>query len=398
MNRTERRATAALALVYALRMFGLFLLLPVMSIYAARFADATPVLIGLALGGYGLTQAVFQLPFGMLSDRLGRKRVIAAGLLIFMLGSAVAALADSLLWVVVGRAIQGAGAISAAVLALAADLTRPQQRTKAMALIGISIGFAFLASFMLAPPLAGRLGLAGLFWLITALAGAALLVLLLLVPTPAPAPRSRAGGAPPGGILPLLKQPSLLRLNGGIFCLHLILTALFVALPTLLLQFDAAVQRHWQYYAPVLILSVVGMLPLLRRAATGRAAERRYRVAIGLLLLALVWQAAAGGRGLVYLLPGLWLFFVGFNALEAMLPSLVSQLAPAANKGTAMGVYNTLQFLGLFVGGAVAGVVSGHHGTAGVLWFCALVAGCWLLAELAAASRRLRRRELGIRN
>ena len=394
MSGPTRRAVAALAGIFALRMFGLFLLLPVLAIYAARLPASTPLLIGLALGIYGLTQGLFQIPFGMASDRFGRKPVIALGLLIFMAGSVVAALADSVAGLIAGRAIQGAGAVSAAVLALTADLTGEAQRTKAMAVIGVSIGAVFLLSLMLAPPLQSAIGVAGIFWLSAGLALVALVVLWRVVPDPGATvsrskPRSETEplAAHFGGIL---ADRQLLRLNFGVFFLHTVLTAVFVTLPALLLAKSGLVLAdHWKLYAPVLLLSVVGMIPLVMLGSRDRSLKPAFNAAVGLFLLAATALAMTADRGIAALLVALWLFFVAFNALEAMLPSLVSRLAPATGKGAAMGVYNSFQFLGMFAGGLVAGWLSGRFGAGSVYWFCVATAGLWLAGAVTAPRFKL---------
>ncbi len=407
MTSIEKRAVVALAGIFGLRMLGLFMLLPVLAIYAAQLAGSTPLLIGLALGIYGLTQGLLQIPFGMASDRFGRKRVITIGLLIFALGSVAAAVADSMSGLIIGRAIQGGGAISAAVLALTADLTREQQRTKAMAGIGISIGAVFLMSLMFAPLLQSIIGVAGIFWLSVGLALAAIGVLWRVVPNPAHAYVHAHAHAhahahdklPPRKTTPIrfadiLADGQLLRLNSGVFCLHMTLTALFVMLPAqLLTKSGMPLASHWMLYAPVLLLSVAGMIPLVMAGSRNRAGGGGVRLAfngsVGLLLLATIVMAWAAGRGIAALLGALWLFFVAFNALEAMLPSLVSRIAPPNNKGAAIGVYNTFQFLGMFAGGIIAGWLSGSFTPASVYWFCAVAVGLWLVSAVTAPKFRL---------
>ena len=418
MNKTETRAVSALATVLALRMAGLFLPLPVLAVYAAGLPGGSPLLTGLALGVYGLTQGLLQIAFGAASDRFGRKPVITVGLLVFAAGGIIAATADSAAGLVIGRAVQGAGAVSAAVWALTADLTRESARAPAMAAIGVTIGAMFLLSLMLAPPLQGLIGVAGIFHLGAALAVAAVAVLWWVVPDPGVGDarggaghargtcgdgvcHARDGAAPAAPRLRvLLADRELLRLNLGAFCLHFTLTAVFVALPPLLQTASGlALAAHWKIYAPVLALSVLGMLPLLLAAratatVTGGAA---FAVAVGLLAAACagLGMAAAGrfgdgiGGGLPALLSALWLFFVAFNALEALLPSLVSRLAPPAAKGAALGVCQTFQVLGLFAGGALAGAVSGVFGAAGVYGLCAAVAGMWLVVAVTTPRRRL---------
>lgn len=391
MNQLEKRAVSALAGIFALRMFGLFLLLPVLAIYAAQLPGSTPLLIGLALGIYGLTQGLLQIVFGMASDRFGRKRVISIGLIVFALGSMVAALADSISGLLIGRAIQGAGAISAVVLALTADLTRATQRTKAMAVIGVSIGFVFLLSLMLAPLLQSAIGVVGIFWLSAGLAMVAMGVLWQIVPQPSAGQPTHMAALSMGRLRGILADRQLLRLDFGVFCLHMSLTALFVVLPALLQTASGLpLAAHWQLYAPVLVLSVFGMLPLLRMNSRPAGATPAFNLAVGLLLLANVALAwASSGHGIEALLVSLWVFFVAFNVLEAMLPSLVSRIAPTTDKGTAMGMYTTFQFLGMFAGGLSAGWLSGQFGVASVYWFCAVSIGLWWILSLTATKFRL---------
>jgi MFS family permease len=383
----------ALAGVFSARMFGLFLLLPVLALHVAGLPGGTTFLAGLALGIYGLTQAVFQLPLGMLSDHFGRKRIITFGLLVFIAGSIVAALADSAVWLVAGRALQGAGAVSSAVLALTADLTREEQRTKAMALIGMSIGAVFLLSMALAPPLSEIIGVDGLLWGTAVLGGLALVLLHLVVPTPTRHLRHRDVTPMGDRIAVVLKNTQLLRLDSGIFVLHLVLTALFVVLPAELGRLSGlALGDHWTVYLPVMLASVLGMAPLVIVGSKPGMVEPMFRLAIGILLTGLVAMVLVAGwslSGLFWLPLALWIFFSGFNALEAMLPSLVSRVAPAADKGTAIGIYNTLQFLGVFVGGSLAGWLSGRYGVQWVYLLCALLVLGWLVVSLVAPAFHL---------
>lgn len=388
MTPTELRASLGLAGIYMLRMMGLFLILPVFSLYARQLPDATPFLIGLAISMYGLTQAVCQIPFGLWSDRVGRKSVITLGLLLFAAGSVVAANSESIYGIIAGRAIQGAGAVAGVVMALAADLTREEHRTKAMALIGVSIGISFAISMVAGPVLSGWVGMDGLFWLIGGMALASLAVLHGLVPTPVVSRFHRDAQANPAQFGVVFKDSELLRLNFGILALHMILMALFVVTPLLLrdtLQWESA--KHWQVYLPVFLGSLVTMVPLIIIA-------EKYRRMKPVFLSAIVLLAAAAA-GLAWLPPAwysvvgcLYLFFTGFNLLEATLPSLVSKIAPAELKGTAMGVYSTSQFLGAFFGGSGGGWLYGRHGIAAVYLACLAVALCWLL--VAAFMRRPR--------
>jgi MFS family permease len=359
-------------------MLGLFLILPVFALYAENLPGTTPLLVGLAIGIYGLTQALLQIPFGLMSDWLGRKPVILGGLLLFAAGSVVAALADDILWIIVGRALQGSGAVAAAVMALAADLTREEQRTKVMAVIGTTIGMAFMLAMISAPALDAWVGVSGIFWLTGLLALLGALLLLTVVPTPATSSRHRDALPVPAMFRRVLGDGQLLRLDVGIFSLHLVLTALFLVVPLALRDAGLAPERHSLLYAPVMVLSIATMVPFIILA------ERRGRiktvflgaiVTITLAELAL-WSALGSFWGLAV---ALWLFFVGFNLLEATLPSLVSKLAPADAKGTAMGVYSTSQFGGAFVGGLAGGWAHQLYGVPGVLLLAVAVTAGWLL-------------------
>jgi len=381
MTSVERRAAAGLAAIMASRMLGLFLILPIFALYAPELSGATPTLIGLAIGAYGLSQALLQIPMGAASDRWGRQPVIVAGLLLFVAGSAVAALSEHIYGVIAGRLLQGAGAISAAVMALAADLTRESQRTKIMASLGVSIGGSFMLAMVLGPLLAGWIGLSGVFWSMALLAVAAIALLLVLVPKPTRAAAPTAGPLMPQ-IAQVLRDPRMLRLNFGIFALHAILTAGFVALPVLLQdELGLGREAHWQFYVPILLLSVLGMVPVIM---IGERRKRMPQVLAGAVLtLVLVELAlAVAGGWPPLMLAALWLYFTAFNVLEASLPSLVSKVAPARVKGAALGVYATTQFLGAFLGGAVGGALFGRFGVQGVFLGCALLAGLWLASAL----------------
>ena len=376
---TERRAISGLAGLYASRMLGLFMVLPVLALYADTLEGATPLLVGLALGVYGLTQAVLQIPFGLLSDRIGRKRVIAIGLLIFAAGSTVAAMADTIGGVIVGRALQGSGAIAAAIMALLADQTREQVRTAAMATIGLSIGVSFAIAMVLGPWLASWGGLSSLFWFTALLTLVGLLVLWRWVP---PAPRRlrhRDVGLDRQQFKRVITRPDLWRLDVSIFALHLVLMAIFVAVPFRLLNAGVAVEYHGLAYLAIMGLSFVAMVPLVIVAEKRQRMKLMCLLAIGAIVLSL---AALGlplsqGQGLfVWLL----VFFTGFNLLEATLPSMLSKLAPAGAKGTAMGVYSTSQFLGAFLGGTLGGWLAHTWGLDAVFIGCAALALGWWLA------------------
>ena len=382
MTAQERRSSASLASLFALRMLGLFLVLPVFALEAARYPGGQdPALVGLAMGVYGLTQAFLQMPFGLASDRYGRKRVIVCGLLVFAAGSGVAAMADSLAWLLAGRALQGAGAVSAAVTALLADQTRDAVRTKAMALVGGSIGLMFALALVAGPLLAAWIGLAGLFGLTGVLALAGVAAVVWWVPPEMP----HAGPAERGRLRDLWAHRDLLRLNLGVFVLHTVQLAMWVAVPALLVQAGLDKAHHWWIYLPAVLASFVVMgatlFPMERR---GRL-QWALRGAVGLVVLvqAGLWAAAAGAAGgapwgLAALGLLLFVFFCGFNMLEASQPSLVSRLAPQRLRGAALGAYNTLQSLGLFAGGALGGALVKTAGPQGLFAATLALSLVWL--------------------
>lgn len=381
LNALEWRTALSLASVVGLRMFGLFLLLPVFALAARDLPGATPLLIGLALGVYGIGQALCQVPLGWLSDRIGRKPAITLGLLAFALGSVVAAQADSIHGIVLGRALQGAGAVAGAGLALAADLTRPDQRGKVMGLIGVSIGGAFLLALVLGPPLFALSGLAGLFGLMTGLALGSLCLLWTVVPA---APRVQAAPSARGALRTVLADPALLAMQVAVFVLHAALTASFVGLPLLLLDdLGMAVGEHWKLYLPVLLASALAMGALLSRGGGSRAPLRLILAVVPVLGAALALFALAG-RDVWVLAVVAFAFFTAFNLLEASLPTLTSRLAPEALRGTALGAYSTAQFLGAFAGGVLGGWALGRFGRDGMFVLMALlVLASWpLLARL----------------
>ncbi|GAB2181370.1 MFS transporter [Denitratisoma sp. agr-D3] len=355
-------------------MLGLFLILPVFALHAKTIPGGDNLtLVGIALGAYGLTQAIFQIPFGMASDRFGRKPVIIFGLLLFALGSAVAAMAPDIYWSIAGRVLQGGGAISAAVTALAADLTREQHRTKIMAMIGSSIGLAFAFSLVAAPALYAVIGMAGIFWLTAALAIAAIFLVTHVV---AMAPPPQAAGRPP--FRSVLLNPQLLRLNYGIFTLHMVQMAMFVVIPAELVADGALpLAQHWQVYLPAVLVSFVLMVPAIIRGERRGQMKQVFLGAIILLLATevLLWFGAGHFWPVV---AGLLAFFVAFNILEATLPSLISRIAPPSAKGAALGVYNTTQALGLFMGGALGGWLAKHHGNGAVFAWALLPIGVWI--------------------
>ena len=379
----ERRSALTLACVISLRLFGLFLIMPVFSLYAKQMPDATPWLIGMALGVYGLGQVMLQIPLGLLSDRIGRKPAISLGLLVFAAGGLLAASSHSLLGIVIGRALQGMGAVAGAGTALAADLTREENRSKVMGIIGVSIGVAFLLALILGPPLEAVDGLSGLFAATSILALVALVLLWLIVPTPE---RQKAPAvAALGSVLSMLRDGRMLVLNGSVFFLHMLLTASFVGLPLLLAdRLHLPVSRHWELYLPVMVIAALVMgacLHRMREVAQSLRIVAACVVAIGLGLLGFAWS----GDHLATLGVAAAVFFSAFNLLEAALPSLVSRLAPAHLRGAAMGAYSTSQFLGAFVGGAVGGVALGQMGTEGVFLCAAAMTLIWLPLVLMGA-------------
>ncbi len=362
MNSIERRATTALSAIYALRMVGLFMLLPVLSLHLDGFAGS-PALIGLAIGIYGFSQALLQIPFGLLSDRIGRKPVILIGLLLFACGSVVAATADSTMEIIVGRALQGSGAIASSIMALLADLTREEERTKAMAVIGMTIGASYMASLVVGPVLAGVVGVSGLFWL-TALAAFAMMIILLWWVPKAPRSHHRDVQPVPAQFVEIAADRQLLRLDLSIFMLHAVMTANFVVLPLMLRdQTGLVVENHWLLYLGVVSASIFLMVPMIIVAERHRRMKQIFLISIALLAVAQcgLWLGA-GQLWMVAL--SLLLFFVGFNVLEASLPSLISKAAPVTSKGTALGVYSTAQFLGAFAGGGLGGLLLAKGGMA----------------------------------
>jgi len=376
MTPAERRASGSLATIFAARMLGLFLVLPVFALEAARYPGGDdPALVGLAMGIYGLTQGLLQIPFGMASDRFGRKRVIVLGLIVFAAGSFLAAAATSLPWLIAGRSLQGAGAVSAAVTALLADQTRDSVRTKAMALVGASIGIMFALSLVAAPLLAAGVGLAGLF----AVTGVLALACIGVVVWWTPAEPLQHRNQPRGRLADVLRHGPLLRLDVGVFVLHAVQLAMWVAVPALLVQAGLAKERHWSVYLPAVLASFLVMslvlFPLERRGYL-RAAFLGSVALVGLVQLGLL--ATAGAPSLAALAVLLFLFFCGFNVLEASQPSMASRVAPPNARGAALGVYNTLQSLGFFAGGAVGGWLAKTVGAQGLFAACAALMALWL--------------------
>ncbi len=381
MSPAELRASIGLSSLFGLRMLGMFVILPVFAIYAEHLKGGNNLtLVGIAIGAYGLTQALLQIPFGWLSDRYGRKPVIYWGLVLFVLGSFVAALADDIYVVILGRILQGSGAIAAAVIAMLADLTREEHRTKAMAMIGSTIGATFALSLVASPWLNSVIGVPGIFALTGILSLLAIGVVYAVIPdVPEPdAPHPSHAGP---SFAQVLWEPQLARLNFGILALHAVLMALFIVVPLSLRDAGLAVDHHWQVYLPVMLGSFVLMLPAILVAERRGHARTVFVGAIGLLLagqLSMPWLLGGTGPIIAFLL----IFFTAFNVLEAMLPSLTSKLAPPGAKGTAIGIYSSVQFLGTFIGAASGGFLYQHFGARGVFVFDALLLAVWLLLAL----------------
>lgn len=376
MTAYERRTTLALASILSMRMLGLFMILPVFALYAQKLPHTTPLLIGIAIGIYGLTQALLQIPFGMLSDKWGRKPMIIIGLLLFALGSVIAATATSITGIIIGRALQGCGAIAAVVLALTADLIREEHRLKTMALLGMTIGLSFVVALIIGPWLNQWLGVPGLFWLTAVFAGISLIVLLTLVPQPITLRIHKDSEPNIKQLKQLLKNPQLLRLDIGILLLHMILTALFVVLP-LSLQTQLESSYHSYLYLVVLVLAIITIIPLIIIGEKYRHLKALFVGAVTLLgvsQLGLIY----GHQSLMSIGVLLFLFFTAFNVLEASLPSLMSKLAPLESKGTAMGIYASAQFFGAFLGGVSGGWLHHYYGIEAVFSFAVGLSLIWL--------------------
>ena len=383
MSSMELRATAGLAGVYGLRMFGLFIILPVFAFYAEDLPGGDSyTLVGIALGAYGLTQAFLQIPMGWLSDRIGRKPVIYIGLILFATGSFIAASATDIYWVIFGRIIQGAGAISAAVMALAADLTREEHRTKAMATIGMTIGTVFALSLIIAPALNQMIGVPGIFAMTGVLAMLAMLVVHKYIPNPEISRFHSDAETSTGSFIHVLKNTQLLRLNYGIFALHAVLMALWLVVPLSLRNAGLGANDHWQMYLPVLFLSMILIAPAIIYGEKKAKLKPVFVMAVALLLI---------GQGLLAVtIDSLWgiaiallVFFTAFNLLEASLPSLISKIAPVGAKGTAIGVYSSMQFLGAFLGATAGGYLFEHYGGYALYVFCGLLVLIWLVLAIS---------------
>lgn len=377
MTRTERTAVFSLSTIMSLRMLGLFMVLPLFSLYASHLTDATPFLIGFAMGVYGLTQALLQIPFGALSDHFGRKKMITLGFCIFAAGSALAATSHSIWGLLLGRALQGAGAIGSTIIALIADLTHPLQRTKAMAIAGITIGMSFSLAMVIGPIFAAWIQISGIFWLAVLFSMIAIIMLYTLVPTPVAIIRPIETESKLRQFATLLKDPALLNLNISIFLLHLIFTASFVVIP-ISLQNLAGLQGHqqWYLYLPTLMMAFLICIACIRVAEKKQQINYFFIAAIITLAIAelLLWAFA---QSLLLSALSLLLFFSAFSLLEAFLPSLVSRTAPPHRKGTALGIYSCSQFLGIFAGGTLGGGIYSTFSSTVVYLFCAIIAIVW---------------------
>ena len=386
MNALERRSTFALSSIFALRMLGLFMIIPVFSVAGQSYQGATPALIGLAVGVYGLTQAILQIPFSLLADRFSRKPLVIIGLLLFALGGAVAAMSESIYGVIIGRAIAGGGAVSAVVMALLADVTREEQRSKAMAVMGMSIGVSFMVAFSLGPWLTSLVGISGLFW-VTTIMGLAAISMLLFVPKVTRHHKNYQQGYA-AQLKQVLKMGDLNRLHVSIFALHLLLTAMFVYMPSQLIQFAGIpLSSHGLVYLPLLIISLFFAFPSIILAEKYRKMRGIFLTAIGGIVLGLL-VLIFGYESKYVLLAGLGLFFIAFNVMEALLPSWLSKSAPIQSKATAMGVNSSSQFLGAFFGGMIGGQLLLLNNTSLGWSILAGIAVVWLLISFGLAQPR----------
>lgn len=381
LNSIEKKAAFSLATVFGLRMLGLFMILPVFAIYGPELVGFSPIWLGLAIGAYGLTQALLQIPMGILSDKFGRKPIIMMGLVVFAIGSVVAALSETIYGVVLGRALQGMGAIASAVLALAADLTREEQRPKVMATIGMFIGLSFTMALVLGPLVGESFGLSGLFWFTGILTILAMVMIQFMVPNSVHKAPKGDNVAMLDQLGALMKHPQLARLNIGVFILHMALTACFIFLPTRLVEAGIDLQSHWQLYLPTLLGSFFLMVPFMIFAIKKQKEKEMFIAAVALLAITLLLFALLPNQ-VIFLVVLILLFFVAFNYLEATMPSILSRIAPAGVKGSAMGIFSSSQFLGAFAGGAIGGWLASQYEAGFVFIVMALIVGLWLVAAL----------------
>ncbi len=390
LNAHEKKSAYSLASIYALRMLGLFMILPVFSLYAKDLDGNTPFLIGMAIGAYGLTQAIFQIPFGMLSDKFGRKPMIVLGLIIFAIGSLVAATSTTIYGVILGRLLQGSGAIAAVLMAMAADLTREENRLKVMATIGVSIGFSFAIAMVAGSLLDSWIGVNGIFYVTAILALLGILIVIFIVPDVKQLKFHRDTEVTTDNVSSSLKDPQLLRLDAGIFILHMVLTATFLVMPMVLVDEQYAnivLADHWMIYLPVMFFSMLLMVPFIILAESKRKMKA---VFVGAILTMIVAQLGfwSSYQSIYGLSAFLLVFFTAFNLLEASLPSLVSKISPPENKGTAMGIYSTSQFLGAFSGGIIGGNLLGLYGIESIFLFSALSFVLWFFIAVTMKNPR----------
>ncbi|VFP84475.1 Inner membrane transport protein YajR [Candidatus Erwinia haradaeae] len=376
MTTVELYASWGLGIVFSLRMLGMFMVLPILTTYGTQFHDANETLTGIAIGIYGVSQAIFQIPIGMLSDRFGRKPLIISGLCIFAIGSVIAALTQSIWGIILGRALQGAGAIAAAVMALLSDLTREQNYTKAMSVIGISFGVTFAIAIVLGPIITHKFGLQELFWIISILAVLAIFVTLFIVPSTSTQIFNRESKVVTSNLRYVITDSNLTKLNMSVLCLHVLLMSSFITIPTQLIQIGWLAHEHWKVYFFAMLMALAIATPLLIYAEIKRKMKNIFISCIGLMLFTetLLW---AVNNSIWVLFIGLELFLIGFNLMEAMLPSLVSKQSRAGYKGTAMGVYTTSQCIGVAIGGGISGWMLGHVGPHGVFLFNVLITLAW---------------------
>lgn len=377
----ERLATWGLGLVFSLRMLGMFMVLPVLTTYGMTLSDATKPLIGIAIGIYGLTQAIFQIPFGLISDRIGRKPLIVGGLLVFAIGSIVAAISDSIWGIILGRALQGSGAIAAAVMALLSDLTREQNRTKAMAFIGVSFGITFAIAMVLGPIITHAFGLSALFWGIAVLAIAGIIITLTVIPNPSNHMLNRESAMVKGSFGKVLKNSRLIKLNIGILCLHTLLMSTFLALPVAMENAGFLPADHWKVYLVTMLVSFITVIPFIIIAEKKRKMKQIFVLCVAMLFISeiILWSSE---QHLWLIFSGVQLFFIAFNVMEAILPSLISKESPAGYKGTAMGIYSTSQFIGVALGGSLGGWLFGMNGISAVFLGGVILCALWFTISI----------------
>lgn len=390
MNTQEFRSISGLVALYATRMLGLFMVLPVLTLYIDHYEGGNALLIGIALGVYGLTQGILQIPFGLLSDKIGRKTVIIGGMLIFLLGSLVAANAESVTALIAGRALQGAGAVASAIMALLSDLTTEENRTKAMAAVGGSIGLSFALAMVVGPILASRWGLSGIFWLTSLMAAIGVLLVVFWIPTPNAVRHVTASEtlAAPGLLWNTLKNTQLLRLNFGVFTLHMAQMASWISVPYFLKEvFHLELSRHWMLYLLTMGIGFIAMLPLIILGERRHKLKQVFLIGVAILAVAevILYQS---GESLLSFAFGMFSFFTGFNLMEATLPSLVSKIAPSGTRGTAMGLFSSSQFLGAFFGGSVGGYIALKLGYQAVFIFASMMLLLWFAVAATMAKPR----------